>query len=262
MCGDAGHARHRREKLVDRAEREEAERLAGMREPERGWESGGVGRDGPYHALKRCVECGGWQDICGCPEPAAAPPLTAPLGRVAHWSNRRCHWWKLARLIQAVLLACAMVACTPAPAWMPDDPPLEIWAPDDAVWAAMERGCAAWGPAVGLECARATDREVAIVTAALGEPVVGDRASTVARPDFGGTEVWEQEYHVTFRGPEFLEPEYSFVAAHEVGHVIGVWHHLPESGHLMSWDSIASAVPTAADVDALLEVWGMTEAEL
>lgn len=155
-------------------------------------------------------------------------------------------------------------ACTPAPAWMPGDPPLEIWAPDGAVWAQMERGCAAWAPAVGLKCVRAADREAAFVTASIGDPEVGVRAATEATPDVGGWSLWELEYHVKFRGAEYLEADVAFVAAHEVGHVIGVWHHLDEPGCLMSggFNGIGSATPTAADVDRLLEVWGMTEAEL
>lgn len=163
-------------------------------------------------------------------------------------------------LIAALLL----VACTPAPAWMPGDPPLEIWAPADDVWAQVLRGCEAWRDAVGLECVRATDREVAIVTARVDGSNwdVGDRAATKATPDVGGWQIWEQEYHVRFRGAEFLAPEYAFVSAHEMGHVIGVWHHLPESGCLMSADGIGSAVPTSADVDALLEAWGMTPDDL
>lgn len=159
-----------------------------------------------------------------------------------------------------VALAAAVVAlvlaagCQPPAAWMPGDAPLAMYVPDDDVWAVMAHACEVWAM-TGLTCRRAPYDEDVAVRVDVGPPDRPEKATGQTR--------WRVEtdrdlslrwaYHVTLR-PDY--PDHRPTAPHEVGHLLGLWDHLPEEGTLMYRNS-QSDVPTDVDLAALAEVWGV-----
>ena len=157
------------------------------------------------------------------------------------------------RLGCVAVFALVLAACEPPPAWMPGDPPLALYVPDDGAWAAMAEACEIWSM-TGLVCRRASYEDDVAVRVAIAAP---------ENPAAAGQTTWRVEtardmslrwsYHVTLR-PDFRE--YPSTAPHELGHLLGLWDHLEEEGTLMHRNS-HSDVPTDADLDALSAVWGV-----
>jgi hypothetical protein len=154
--------------------------------------------------------------------------------------------WFLTMLVLSLLGACR------SPAWTPGDEPLAIYAPDDRSWAAVEEGCARWAVST-LVCRR---------TAYRGESAVHVSIDSIADAD--ATTNWFQsptgdEFRMTLDSwlwtPDAGDDYRYWVAAHEVGHLLGVWDHTEEPNTLMFHFADAPG-PTTVDLDALADVWG------
>lgn len=147
------------------------------------------------------------------------------------------------------LLALAIVAlasaCSPPPAWQPGDGPLTFWTLDDVAWSEIERGCSAW-EMTGLRCERVEyGRERVQVRI---DPAAAYTRTTY-RVQSDGTDL-EWGYFVVLH-----EIDSGAKAAHEIGHLLGLWEHLDEGPAVMT-SSPTSGEPTTADLDALALAWG------
>jgi hypothetical protein len=153
------------------------------------------------------------------------------------------------RYLLPIVIAVLAAACEPAPVWMPGDPPLAIWAETEQLWVAIDRGCWRWDM-TGLRCRRASSASEAGLVVRTGD-AEGGHAITRYRLTMSGSWEWE----VVF-APETLKSNYlsDEVAAHELGHVLGILDHL-ERGNLM-FASPGQPEPTDADLEALADVWG------
>jgi hypothetical protein len=146
------------------------------------------------------------------------------------------------------VLAAACDPTEPTPVWMPGSPPLAIWAETDQLWDAVDAGCARWR-AAELRCRRVAAREDAQLEVAIGDAEGG---SAITRYHYG-SHGWE--WSTVMEATTLADPENgAMVAAHEIGHTLGIIDHLPP-GHLMSV-SASSPTPTTADLEALADVWG------
>jgi len=170
------------------------------------------------------------------------------------------------RAILGALLACALVACTPPPAWLPGDPPLQIWADTDATWAAIAGGCEAWSM-TGLTCERALDPDDAAITARTAELGGDDNGEAGFRPQTGDHLVPEWSVYIRLDPGVVGTPDGPVIAAHEVGHVLGIWEHVPaetapwalmrDRGTLLG----SGAGVSDADLTALEQAWGVPRGE-
>lgn len=158
-----------------------------------------------------------------------------------------------------VLLAISLLAaCDPPPAWRPGDPPLKVWAPEPAVWAAAQRACAAWSM-TGLTCVREPRADDADVMVEAGE--LDDLARTYSDRD---PVYWR--FSIVIRRDQMTAPRIDGIVTHEFGHLLGFWpgaDGLDETGHL-PWGTYAimepgggpDAMVTSIDLDHLAIIWG------
>jgi hypothetical protein len=153
------------------------------------------------------------------------------------------------RYLLPLVIAVLAAACEPAPVWIPSDPPLTIWAETDELWTAVEDGCGRW-EMTGLECRRVASRSDALLPVTIGD-AEGGYAITRYHFNLGGGWDWA----TVFEPWTLDDPERSAeVAAHELGHTLGILDHL-ERGTLM-FTSPGQPVPTDVDLEALADAWG------
>jgi hypothetical protein len=156
----------------------------------------------------------------------------------------------MTRFLPLTLLAAA--ACTPPGAWRPGDPPLTFSVDSDETAELIERGCARWAM-TGLECKVVDDG--ATVDVRRAELAGQDRGMSKVRPcGFLWTDL---EFTIRF-DPEtygLLETDVqraAGMAAHEIGHILGIWDHLHEPA-LMDPKHPNDGIP---------DVWTVTPADL
>jgi hypothetical protein len=148
--------------------------------------------------------------------------------------------------IAIALLAAACDFTEPTPVWMPGQPPLAIWAATDQLWAAVDAGCARWR-AAELRCRRVADRD----NAQLEVEIEDIDAAGKADYRYSSTGwVWA----ISIDPNTMITPNAADVAAHELGHTLGIIDHLPP-GNLMA-ANVGQPTPTTADYDALAAAWG------
>jgi hypothetical protein len=154
-----------------------------------------------------------------------------------------------------IALACA---CEPGPAWVPGDPPLTFWCPDDETCLWFKQGSRLWEPA-GLTVKQVDDRWRASIEVFIDQYPIGPEV--VARPHLGCSEdpiAWD--YRI-FIHPEienlFYESDPHLVdlarahVGHQIGHVLGIWDHLPAGSGTLMESHLGSLYPTSHDFAAL-----------
>lgn len=152
-----------------------------------------------------------------------------------------------------IILALAFSACTAPPGWEPGNQPMHVWAATDEAWELAQVACDRWAM-TGLTCVREADRDQADLAWRIGHPsCAGEGCGALTTRDQGILGGWQ--YHTAILEGRPLE-ETRQTAAHEMGHVLGIWDHLHEGGVLMN-PAAESPVPTSADLDALADVWGV-----
>lgn len=156
--------------------------------------------------------------------------------------------------VMVVLVLASLSACR-APAWMPGDEPLAIYAPDDRAWKAVEEGCKRWEVAT-LECRRTQYSGEAAVHARIGRAPDGADATTDWFQSPSGDEfrVLLDAWMFDSDADDYRDYR-NMVAAHEVGHLLGVWEHTDEPGTMM-FHTADAPWPTDIDLEALAGVWG------
>lgn len=158
--------------------------------------------------------------------------------------------------MRALILAffvISLAACFPPPAWEPGQSWLRVYAPDDLAWSMFEDGGALW-ERTGLEIQRVTSPKGADVEVYI-EDIGAANAEVEYRPGFGG---WEYVVNIHPRNAARMfsgdDKEVAYAIAtvgHEVGHLLGIWEHLPVGSGALMAPSCESLVPTWADYTAL-----------
>jgi len=139
----------------------------------------------------------------------------------------------IARFACAALTA-ALLSCAGPVRYLRQDPPaysLSLWIdvrhglldPEDAL-----KGCAEWR-AKGVACAMAADRDSADVVISLSD------AACLPDKDGYRTLAWafRDDSHIEFvadcfrRGGGYDRGLFRSVMTHEIGHVVGIWRHVP-----------------------------------
>lgn len=151
-----------------------------------------------------------------------------------------------------ILFLSVASACTSPPGWEPGDPPMLVYAADDALWGAFVRGCAVWSEDIGLSCKRAVyakDTWFRVDYLHGGSPDVVGR--TTYECEFLGDDC---VYQTRLRA-EFLDDP--SIAAHEIGHMITGKHdpnHVKHGPALMD-ASASSPTVTRSDLDYVWDAW-------
>jgi hypothetical protein len=147
------------------------------------------------------------------------------------------------------LLDAGCFLADPPPAWAPGDAPMQLHVKDDDLWLVMEEACVSWA-VVGLECERvAQDCDDAIVVSWASERWWGPTGKAYAGFEWN-TSAWGWDITIDFLR-EFRDTErMPYLAAHEIGHVLGIWDHVDDPGALMFGTPIVTT-PQEIDLAAL-----------